>query len=384
MCRKSYAIMPYFFVVRNVNMSNSPEQPRFDSISHFLESGGFDYRVFDMGRKVTLFTHDAFKSIESQQQLYPYPFQKKASLALLFWSKKKSNEKNTNKEAVIWFLQFPVDEMGYLQLESRDGFLLSLLEQAGKNIESKLKGAIGTDEMSESPFAFKPAEDRLAMFHAFATCELGQQPSHYYQATREYLKGNLGYEQWQFLGLQGIADVVARLGEDDNESLLNNALPELPEVPLESFCLMLENAQPNEALAHSLIGLIKKQLNSDEPSISIGAALLRGVSGAKVSAERKSLLLSFLDPVKSNKLAKEIEVLVSISGRCWLDLEDNEVLKVFLGSLALQEQVAFNAVLSDLMMLPNMKKKVLALVRGFASSEVLDEKMTVFMHSYKS
>jgi hypothetical protein len=370
--------MPYFFVVRNVNMSNSPEQPRFDSISHFLASGGFDYRVFDMGRKVTLFSHDDFNLIESQQQLYPYPFQKKASLALLFWSKKKNNENNTNKEAVIWFLQFPIDEMGYLQLESRDGFLLSLLEQAGKNIESKLKGAISTDEMTESPFAFKPAEDRLAMFHAFATRELDQQPSHYYQATREYLKGTLGYEQWQFLGLQGIADVVARLDEDGNESLLNKALPKLPEVPLESFCLMLENTQPNEALAYSLIELIKKQLISDKPNISITAALLRGVSGATINAERENLLLSFLDPVKLNKLAKEIEVLVSISGRCWLDLENNEVLKVFLASLALQEQLAFNAVLSDLMMLPNMKRKVLEVVRDVTCSKVLDEKMTAF------
>ena len=375
--------MPYFFVVRNVKMSNSSEQPRFDSISHFLESGNFDYRVFDMGRKVTLFTHDMFNLIESQQQLYPFPFQKKASLALLFWSKKKSNKENTNKEAVIWFLQFPIDEMGYLQLESRDGFLLSLLEQAGKNIESKLKGAISTDEMSESPFAFKPAEDRLAMFHAFATCELEQQPSHYYQATREYLKGNLGYEQWQFLGLQGIADVVARLAEDNNESLLNNALQELPDVPLESFCLMLENTQPKEDLACTLIKLIKKELNSKQPSISIVAALLRGVSGAVAVVEkRQSLLLNLLDPTKANKLAKEVEVLASVSGRCWLDLENNsEVLKVFLESLALQKQIAFNAVLLDLMMLPNMKKKVLAAVRGFASSEVLDEKIAVFMRS---
>jgi len=359
-------------------MSKSSKQPRFDSISHFLESGGFEYRVFDMSRKVSLFTNDAFNQIESQQQVYPTPFQKKASLALLMWQRTKN--KNAKKEPVIWFLQFPIDEMGFLQQESRDGFLLSLLEQAGKNIQSKQKGSISIDEMTESPFAFKPAEDRLAMFHAFATRELDQQPSHYYQATREYLKGNLGYEQWQFLGLQGIADVVARLDEEDNEALLSKALPNLPDVPLENFCLMLENAQPKEILTQSLIELLVNQVDSDKPNIKIAAALLRGLSGATPNSERNKILLRLLDQETPNKLAKEIEVLVSISGRCWLDLENNDdLLKAFLASLAMQDQVAFNAVLSDLMMLPNIKKKVMKELQQTGCSQVLSGKYRKFL-----
>ncbi len=368
-------------------MPKSPEQPRFDSISHFLESGNFDYRVFDMGRKVTLFSHDVFKRIETQELLYPYPFQKKSSLALLLWSRKESNEEkisSSKEEAVIWFLQFPIDELGYLQLESRDGFLLSLLEQASKNIEAKLKGTISTDEMSESPFAFQPTEDRLAMFHAFATRELGQQPSHYYQATREYLKGSLGYEHWQFLGLQGIADVVARLDGDGNEDLLNKALSKLPDVPLESFCRMLENTQPKEALTQNLIGLINKQANTEKPAVAIVAALLRGLSGAKLKIERKAVLLNLLGVKKANKLAGEIEILATISGRCWLDLESDELLELFIESLAEQDQAGFNAILFDLIMMPKMRKKVLAVGRGFARSKALDEKMTVFMTGYQA
>ncbi len=380
--------MPYFFEVRNVNMLKSSEQPQFDSISHFLTSGGFEYRVFDMSRKVSLFTNDAFNQIESQQQLYPTPFQKKASLALLLWQKNKQknkqNDKSATTEPVIWFLQFPVDEMGFLQQESRDGFLLSLLEQAGKNIQSKQKGAVSVDEMAESPFAFKPAEDRLAMFHAFATRELGQQPSHYYQATRAYLKGNLGYEQWHFLGLQGIADVVARLDEEDNEALLNKALPSLPDVPLENFCLMLENAQPKEALTQSLIELLVNQVASQNPNIKIAAALLRGLSGATHDSERNKILLRLLDQDIPKNLATEIEILVSISGRCWLDLENNnDLLKAFLVSLAMQDQVAFNAVLSDLMMLPKMRDKVVAVVASLEGSTLLINKMADFMSSFK-
>jgi len=76
---------------------------KFDSISHFLQSGNFEYRVYDMGRKVWEIPNAFFSQIENQQQQYPYPFQQKAWLALLFWPKSKQNE------AVIWFLQFPVD-----------------------------------------------------------------------------------------------------------------------------------------------------------------------------------------------------------------------------------------------------------------------------------
>ncbi len=373
--------MPYFFEVRNVNMSESFEAPRFDSISHFLQSGGFDYRIYDMGRKVALLSHNEFKQIESQQQLYPYPFQRKASLALLLWQQDNSSINDIN-EPVIWFLQFPIDELGYLQQESRDGFLLGLLEQAGKNIESTLKGLIKSDDMSESPFAFKPVEERLAMLHALATLELGQQPSHYYQATREYLKGSLGYEQWQFLGLQGIADVVARLGGTDNEELLDSALPQLPEVPLESICLMLENTQPKVLLAKTLIDLLKEQAASDDPNIRLATALLRALSGVGADIERRTFLLDLLTQRVPNKLVQNIECLVAISGRCWLDLKSEKLLEAFIENLVIQDQIAFNAVLSDLMMLPNMKEKILVILKGENKTKGLSKRVESFLHDF--
>jgi len=148
----------------------SPE--KFDSITHFLQTGGFSYRVFDMGRKVNCISNDEFENIEGQGNAYPSPFQKKAWLALLFWESGKQNE------AVIWFLQFPIDELGFLKLEARDAFLIDLLEQTGKNIQAKQHGKPSLDELKESPFAFKPNPDRLAMFHALATKALDQAASH--------------------------------------------------------------------------------------------------------------------------------------------------------------------------------------------------------------
>ena len=346
---------------------------KLDSITHFIQSGGFEYRIFDMGRKVLSIENGRFEQLENQKETYPYPLQKKAWLALLIWTS------GCEDEATIWFLQFPIDELGFLKQEARDAFLIELLEQTGKNIQAKQKGDKVLDELGESPFAFKPQPERLAMFHAFATRELGQSPSHYYQATREYLLGSLGYEQWQFLGLQGIADVVAHLDEDENEALMVKALLEMPEVPLESFALLLENTSPNKVLTQSLIVLLDKEVKSDSLNIKVAAALLRALSGAKPDDLRTQYFLRFLTSQETNFLSNDIEVLVVFSSRAWMDLEDDTLLIPFIEKLSDQNQMAFNAVLSDLMMLPNIKQKVLAVMRRSESSDKLSEKASEFM-----
>ena len=97
-------------------------------------------------------------------------------------------QKIRKTKQLFGFLQFPIDELGYLKQSSRDAFLIDLLEQTGKNIQAKQKGEDVEDELKESPFAFKPREDRLAMFHALATVTLGQKTPHkHYQYAHDYL-----------------------------------------------------------------------------------------------------------------------------------------------------------------------------------------------------
>ncbi len=346
----------------------SPE--KFDSITHFLQTGEFNYRVFELGRKVNQLSNNVFENIEEQKQVYPAPFQKKASLALLFWEDGKQNG------AVIWFLQFPIDELGFLKQEARDAFLIDLLEQTGKNIQAKQQGIKALDELKESPFAFKPNPDRLAIFHALATKELEQSPSHYYQHTREYLTGKAGYEQWQFLGLQGIADVVARLAEDDNEALLANAVGLMPEMPLVSFCNALENVNPQGVLSEALAIKLKAELVTGTNN-QLVALLLRALSGADPIKLRHELLVQVL----SSSLGKDIEVMVAISGRAWNDLHSKPVLEVFVDNLADQNEMAFNAILSDLMMIPDMRELIFAELNKPEKSSEFKGKLSQFMKS---
>jgi hypothetical protein len=212
------------------------------------------------------------------------------------------------------------------------------------------------------------------MFHALATKALDQEPSHYYQHTRDYLSGDTGYEQWQFLGLQGIADVVARLSEDDNEAVLAKAVNLMPEMPLVSFCNALENAHPQEVLTQALKTKLEAEVETGENN-QLVAMLLRALSGAESETSRQELLLLVLD----SPLGKDIEVIAAILGRSWGDLHSQSVLVAFVAHLTEQTEMAFNAIMSDLMMIPGMREKVLAVMRGPNQSKLLAEKLKQFL-----
>lgn len=346
---------------------------KFDSISHFLQTERFEYRIFDMGRKVLPIENTEFEAIENQQQAYPYPFQQKALLALLFWPKDKEDE------AVIWFLQFPIDELGYLKQQSRDAFLIDLLEQTGKNIQAKHAGGESRDQLSESPFAYKPPQDKQAIFHALATKVLGQQASRYYDATREYLKGTLGFDQWQFLGIQGIADLVARLDEDDNQGLLAAAIADLPNEPLKVFAQTLEHVEVDSALASAIKKRIDVELQKEVIDNQLIAALIRGLSRART----KSLRIDAYSKVLSRDNV-DIEVLVAISGRAWPDLLDKKLLHVFMQSLAQQAQMAFDAVVNDLIKVPDFRELIMQVLQAESASDELQKKAAVFLQPVRN
>lgn len=352
--------------------STNDNMQKFDSISHFVQSGNFNYRVYDMGRKVVLIDKQVFEKIEAQKRAYPYPFQQKAWLALLLW------EEGRQHESVIWFLQFPIDELGFLKQQSRDAFLIDLLEQTGKNIQAKQQGNNILDELRESPFSFKPAPLRLAAFHALVTYELDQPASQYYQYAHDYLVGEAGFEQWQFLGLQGIADVVARLDQDNNEANLITAIDVMPDAPLENFSQMLENTVISEELFNALKTRLDQETIKHPPNVLLVSALLRGVSGSSQNLKKNAY-----HHVLQSSLGSEIEVLAAISGRSWESLLEPVLLALFMEKLAQHEHVSFNAILADLLVIPGMREHIFATMRNPNRSNGLSQKLGVFMKDIK-
>ncbi|PID46747.1 MAG: hypothetical protein CSB47_02530 [Proteobacteria bacterium] len=344
-------------------------QQSLETISDFLTMSGFQYRIFDMGRKIQRISNQTFASIEGQQTPYPFPFQQKAWLAFLLWDESQQHE------PVIWFLSFPIDEMGLLKLESRDAFIRDLLENVGENMQAHLAGGVGQDSLKESPFSFKPREDRLAMFHALATVALKRPASQHYQHTRDFLSGKLGFDQWQFLGVQGIADVVSRLQQDNNAECLAKALPHLPDAPLDAFMQYLEHVTYSGQLSAAVSARLQREMCSESPQAALLASLIRALSGSEVSAGRMAVLAEILD----SHHAENVEVLAAISGRCWNDLLDESLMYKFLEAAALQEQNVFNTLLVDLLTLPEMRTKVLMGLRRPERSAELSRRIGGFM-----
>jgi len=344
-------------------------QQQLETISDFLVLSGFQYRIFDLGRKIQKISNQTFAAIELQQTQYPYPFQQKSWLAILFWDKQKK------QEPVIWFLSFPIDELGFLKLESRDGFVRDLMSNIGENMQAHLEGGIAKDSLKESPFSFKPREDRLAVFHALATVELKESPSQHYAPAQDYLSGKIGFEQWQFLGLQGIADVIARLDQDDNTEILAAALPNLPAVPLDRIMQCLENVRYSGKLSASVAKRVEQEMNAEPKQAALMASLLRGLSGSQAKSERLRLITEVL----GSDWCREVEVLAAISGRAWSDLKEDIIMQSFLEAAALQDQDVFNILLVDLMTIPDMRANVLAGLRSSGRSAALSKRIGSFL-----
>lgn len=341
-----------------------------DNISKFFELSKYNYRVFDMSRTVKRISNQRFKRIETQQEVYPTPFQQHAWLGILFWHPETANS------PAIWFLKFPIDELGFMKLEARDAFIQEMLEQVGEKIKQDNSDAGASDSKHESGYAFKPQQDKMAIFNSLATRELGQAPSKYYEHASEYIQGKLGYDQWSFLGFQGLADVAANLQDDDNMRHMTDAIGQMPEQPLVMFSQLLEHVESDKRLSQALLDRLDQEIQAEEPNITLAASLTRGLSATELRDESIRHLLD-------SPLISDIEILATITSRAWESLKDPQFLQSYLEALATQEQQSFDVILMELLPIPDMRDAVLGGLRNPERTEQLSERIGGFMQRFK-
>lgn len=333
------------------------------SLSDFFRQSHTRYRVFDMGRGMRKLTPELFEQFEAGKQPYPYPLQQQAWLGILGW-----NEQD-KAEQFIWFLKFPLDETGSLIQATRDDFMARLLQTLGHNIQAAREGAELQDGMNESPYGFKPKESAMAAFHARATAALKQAPSRFYDHARDYLDGKPGYDQWAFVGLQGLADVAARLEQDDNQQRVSRALPQLPAPALAALCGFLENEALGTALSEALLQRLQQELERAPADINAVAALLRAFAGSEARGLRDAAVAAALD----SDHACDINLLAAIAARNWEALQQPALARAFVEALAANTlgQEAFTQVMADLLYIPGMRAPLLAELRNPERSEAL-------------
>lgn len=340
-------------------------QDAFKTLHSFFAGNDIRYRVYDMGRGIRKLGNEQFERFEAGQIPWPCPLQQQAWIALLGW---RSEDRDDH---FIWFLKFPLDEQGLLIQATRDDFMAGMLHTLGHNLQASLQGGQLEDGMQQSPYGFKPRESSMAAFHALAAQAMAQPPSRFYAHARDYLDGIPGYEQWAFVGIQGLADVAARLDKDDNSARICRAIPHLPAPALIALCGLLENVPLPTALAEGLQHRLQQETEKPQQDITLIAALIRAFAQAPAQGIRQQVVSLALH----GELAKQIEVLAAIAARHWECLQQKETAQGFVEALAQNTlgQDAFNQLMVDLLFLPGMRATLLEQLRNPERSASLSE-----------
>jgi hypothetical protein len=312
------------------------------TLTELLENAGAKLRILDMGRRVVSVGRNSFLHFEQTAIPWPAPLVRQAWFGMLM-------QNADLREPLIWFLRMPLDEQGKLVLAARDYFIHRLVEAWQLN-RDKAGGKI-TDALKDNPYVFKPREDRMAVFHAKASVLMKQPPSRFYEHARTYFQGDHGWEQWSFVGYQGIADISARFA--DNRESLVASIPELPPEPLVALCHCLEN----ERIDHTIAAALARRLERSLDDSAIATALVRGLSFTQSQSIRER---AFHNVLETPDLAANIEVLAAIAGRAWEMLHDADFCDIYLAALASNDsgQEAFDHCLEDLLFIPGLRKPV--------------------------
>ncbi|RQW62507.1 DUF3549 family protein [Vibrio viridaestus] len=330
---------------------------KITTLTELLNQSGCQYVIFDLSRRVTQIENSDFSRIEAGHAPYPAPMQRKAHLAIAYW--------NEQKEPWIWFLKFDLDERGLIKASDIGQFLKYVVEAMGSRLTETLSED-QQEKLANNPYTFKPAEERLAVFHSILRADLNIACSQYYEHAQHYLKGGPGWDNWQTVGLQGMADVCARLNQEHNSVHVKKALRHIPETPKYALLGVLEHIEIPDSLAETIYDLFEKELAKQEIDIFMLAAYLRSLAGAK-----EQWLNQATSQVLDNQDLCHQEMLIAIAGRSFSALRDPILAQQFLIRLAQTKQQAFfNQLFADLVMQPQLRHVFLTLLHSDATDEL--------------
>lgn len=333
-----------------------------NTLTEFLQQAQCQFRIYDLGRKVTKISNSAFQKMAENQLPYPYPIQQHAYIGLIFWQVNKKQQ-----EHFIWFLKLPIDEQGLLKITAQTSFIKMVVEAMGENLTDDISDKL-QERLASNPYVFKPAAEKLAIFNAIMNTNFVRPASAFYPAAQQYFSGQKPWNEWQELGIQGIADLCARLNHDNNQQTLIDALPHLPQQPLQSLAICLEHQHDiNSALATAIAKQAGAELQAGHQESAI--LLLRALS----SSPSVSITKALLEQQLNSDLIHNENWYVCIAGRCWSILEDETLLNRFFESLANHHSTLFSQLFVDLVAIPALRDKVLKQLRLTARSPALSQ-----------
>ena len=344
-----------------------------NTLSDFLTTSQCQFRVYDLGRKITKISNSVFNKIDSNNQPYPFPIQKHAFLAIVFWQTKKQQN-----EHFIWFLKIPLDEQGLLKITAQTSFIKMVIEAMGEDLTTEISSKL-QERLASNPYVFKPSTEKLAVLNSKMNTAFIRPASSFYSSTQQYFSGLTPLDSWQHLGLQGIADVCERLDRDDNQVNLIKIIPSLPEELLKSLAICLEHVND---LSPTLTAVIAKQAESEcnKRNEALAILLLRAISSSPATGITKALIEQQL----SSPLIYNPHWYISVAGRVWTQLEDEVLLNKFLEALANHQADIFADLFSDLVAIPTLRDNVLKQLRQPVRSPALSNAIGTLFSNVKA
>lgn len=326
------------------------------TLSALLAQAGADYRIYDLGRRVQSVDKASFEAFEQTLKPYPYPTQQHACFALTFWQAHQPDS------PFVWFLKFPLDEQGKLIQATRNHYIALVLEAMGNQLNASEMSEKQQERLGSSPYNFTPAESKLAYFNALLRKNLKQPESRFYLDAYHYLAPESTPQEWQHLGLQGLADIAVRLEEKDHLSRMLTKLPVIPDEVLGHLAALMENT----SIPVNLTELLCNELNqatSESKKVLLLRALSASSAKGMVSAQIGELL-------KDKNVA--LDLLIVIAGRAWEHLSSPVLMTQFLDRLAQKNQPEFfNAIYKELNLLPEVTSTLKQAIRDPSRSESL-------------
>ncbi|KAA0014139.1 DUF3549 family protein [Billgrantia pellis] len=333
------------------------------TLHDFFTRTGAEVHLYHMGRRVEPCALDTLSRFEKGAVPWPLPWQGQARLGIVF----RLGDLN---DPLIWFLALPLDEQGQLVPAPRDAFLERLLVTLGRNA-ARVGSTTENDEavdnlMQDNPLAFTPSLPFQAMLHARATHDMGKPGSPHLEPVAAYLSGQQEVD-WQFLGLQGLADFAVRLDAADARELTAR-LPTLPREVLISLCYCLEHVAVPDALAR--IVRERGERAAIQGDLEALCACLRAVGSAS-----EAVAGPWIDSLLDDASACGPDLLAAIAGRNWMHLEDAERLPRYLMRLAEQPRADFANAARDLALIPRLRLPVLVTLREASPDSVIGRRL---------
>lgn len=326
------------------------------TLGELLTSAGTQWRVYDIGRRITKIDKKQFDQIENTQVPYPYPLGGHALMAIQFW------DNQATLDPYVWFLKFPLDEQSKLNIASRDHFASMVIEALG----TQLTGEAAQGKLDNNPYVYTPNANKLATFNALMKCELKRPASKYYETVEQYFTSH-GQTDWQSLALQGLADYALRLAHGQNQANLMALWSTLPAQVQSPLAAMLEHVSISTELTEFLQTQLNTQLTTDNLAGAINS--FRAMSGS----HGLGLIAQSVDQLLASEQNLEADILLTIAGRGWETLTDPDRLYTFMDKAAQNSQIEglFESIFADLVAIPMLRPHVLGLLRAQNRSETL-------------